>query len=196
MAKLEDRTRLSLARARQATGLSLAELAARTEISASTLSRLEGGERRVTIEALERIAEALGTTAASVLAEAAREDRLLVPTPRIELAGDVSGIVLRVEDDGRSLLRLTVPARRSLLHTGVHPGTEWLHVLRGRLGLRVGTRDIVLEPGQTAQFPTTEPHAFGGHGGPADILSRFEPGAHRHEPPRSGGPRAPGAPEP
>jgi transcriptional regulator with XRE-family HTH domain len=179
MANLEDRTRTTLGRARNATGLSLAEVADRTGISASTLSRIESGERRVTIDFLERIARALGTTAAAVLADAALEDRLLVPTPAVKLAGGLTGVVLRVEDDGRSLLRVTVPVRKTLSHTAVHPGTEWLHVLRGRLGLRVGERQVTLEPGQTAQFDTNQPHAFGGIGRPADILSRFEPGAHR-----------------
>lgn len=178
MANLEERTRVALGRARLATGMSLATLAAETQISISTLSRLESGERRVTIDALERIAMALGTTAAAVLADAAREDRLLLPTPPVELAGGLTGVVLRVEDDGRSLLRVTVPARR-LTHTAVHPGREWLHVLRGRLRLRVGERRLDLRTGQTVQFDTTEPHAFGGVGGPAEILSRFEPGAHR-----------------
>jgi transcriptional regulator with XRE-family HTH domain len=178
MANLEERTRVTLGRARTATGLSLAEVATKTGISPSTLSRIESGERRVTIDFLERIASALGTTAANVLADAAREDRLLVPTPPVELAGGLTGIVLRVEDDGRSLLRITVPVRKTLTPRA-HPGTEWLHVLRGRLRLRVGERQVTLEPGQTAQFDTSRPHAFSGVGGPAEVLSRFEPGAHR-----------------
>ena len=179
MAKLEDHARTALARARAATGMSLADLSGRTGISASTLSRIEAGERRLTVDFLERMADGLGTSAAAVLAEAAREDRLLVATPRIRLAGGMSGIVLRVEDDGRSLLRITVPARQTLRQAVAHPGSEWMHVLRGRLRLRVGERDAVLEPGQTAQFDTNQRHAFGGVGAPADILSRFEPGAHR-----------------
>lgn len=178
MANLEDRTRVALGRARIATGMSLAEVASKTEISASTLSRIESGERRVTIDSLERIAKALGTTAAAVLADAAREDRLLVPTPAVKLSGGLTGIVLRVEDDGRSLLRVTVPVRKALTPRA-HPGTEWLHVLSGRLRLRVGERQVNLESGQTAQFDTSQPHAFGGVGGPAEVLSRFEPGAHR-----------------
>lgn len=179
MAELEEQTRLALGRARHATGMSLADLAQRTGISPSTLSRMEAGERRVTVDALDRIATALGSTAAAVLADAAQEDRLLLPTPEVHLEGGLTGVVLRVEDDGRSLLRITVPARRSLTHTEVHPGTEWMHVLRGRVRLRLGDRQVDLLPGQTAQFATTTPHAFGGVGGEAEILSRFEPGAHR-----------------
>ena len=179
MANLEEETRLALARTRNASGMTLADLQAATGISASTLSRIEAGERRLTVDFLERIAESLGTTAAAVLADAAREDLLLLPAPRAKLSGGMSGIVLRIEDDGRSLLRITVPPRQSLRRTAVHPGQEWLHVLRGRIGLRVGEREVVLEAGQTAQFDTSKPHAFGGVNGPAEILSRFEPGAHR-----------------
>lgn len=178
MANLEERTRVALGRARTAAGLSLAEVASETGISASTLSRIESGERRVTIEFLERIAGALNTTAAAVLADAAREDRLLVPTPPVKLAGGLTGIVLRVEDDGRSLLRVTVPVRKTLTPR-THPGSEWLHVLRGQLRLHVGERQVTLQPGQTAQFDTSRPHAFSGIGQPAEVLSRFEPGAHR-----------------
>src|ERR687895_551936 len=98
MATLEDRTRAALGRLRHAAGVSLADLASRTGISASTLSRIEGGERRLTIEALERISAALGTSATAMLAEAAREDQLLLPTPPVQLPGGHTGVVLRVED--------------------------------------------------------------------------------------------------
>lgn len=179
MATLEDRLRSTLARTRIASGLSLQDLSDRTSISRSTLSRLESGTRRLTVETLETLAEAFGTTAVALLAEAAQEDRLLLPTPTVELHGGSRGVILRVEDDGRQLLRLRVPNRQRFPKPESHPGTEWLHLLRGRLRLRVGARDVVLEPGQTAQFPTTDPHAMAGVDGDAEILSRFEPGAHR-----------------
>ncbi len=178
MANLEERVRRVLARRRQASGQSLAEVAAATGISASTLSRIEGGDRRVTVDALATLAEAYGTTAAAVLAEAAREDLLLLEHQPVELEGGLRGIVLRVDDDGRSLLRLQVPPRPGPLHGRAHPGTEWLHVLTGRLRLQVGDRQVVLKAGETAQFSTDQPHAFAGIGH-TEVLTRFEPGAHR-----------------
>ena len=168
-----------MARARSAAGLSLQQLSERTSISASTLSRVETGSRRVTVEMLETLAQGLGTTAVALLADAAREDRLLLPTPTVDLDHGMVGMVLRVEDDGRQLLRITVPHRKALPAGMTHPGTEWFHVLRGRVRLRVGRRDVVLQPGQTVQFATTEPHAMGGLDGAAEVLSRYEPGAHR-----------------
>lgn len=159
--------------------MSLAELAERTGTSASTLSRLENGERRLTVEALEAIATGLQTTVHNLVADAERSDRLLLPAPEIELDDGSRALVLRTETDGRQLLRMLVPQRRPSARQE-HPGTEWLHVLRGRLWLAVGDRQLVVEAGRTAQFDCSLPHAMGGARGPADILSRFEPGAHRH----------------
>lgn len=158
--------------------MSLAELAERTGTSASTLSRLENGERRLTVDALEAIAQGLETTVHNLVADAERSDRLLLPVPEIELDDGSRALVLRTEADGRQLLRMLVPQRRPSTRQE-HPGTEWLHVLRGRLWLAVGDRQMVVEAGRTAQFDCSLPHAMGGDRGPADILSRFEPGAHR-----------------
>lgn len=168
-----------IGRRRVALDLSLADLAVRSDVSVSTLSRIETGGRKVTVELLEAVAAALDTTVTALVAEAAQEDRLLVPTPPVELGNGVTGYLLRVEEDGRQLLRLTIPVRRPLPEPRTHPGTEWFHVLRGRVRLRVGEREVVLDPGQTVQFDTTRPHVFGAVGSPAEVLSRFEPGAHR-----------------
>jgi transcriptional regulator with XRE-family HTH domain len=179
MATLEERLRTVVGQRRVAIGLSLAELGSRSGVSVSTLSRVETGGRKVTIELLEALAMPLETTVAALVAEASQEDRLLVPTPPVQLGSGLTGYLLRVEDDGRQLLRLTIPVRRSLPEPRTHPGREWFHVLRGRVRLRVGERELVLQPGQTVQFDTTRPHVFGAVGTPAEILSRFEPGAHR-----------------
>jgi transcriptional regulator with XRE-family HTH domain len=179
VATVEERLRVVLGRRRTALGLSLADVSARSGVSVSTLSRVETGARKVTVELLEAVADPLDTTVTALVAEASQEDRLLVPTPPVELGHGITGFLLRVEDDGRQLLRLTIPVRNPLPPPRTHPGTEWFHVLRGRVRLRVGERELVLDPGQTVQFDTTRPHVFGAVGSPAEVLSRFEPGAHR-----------------
>lgn len=176
---LDERLRGVVQQARTAAGMSLSDLGERTGISPSTLSRLENGERRLAIDMLETIASGLQTTVHNLIADAERTDRLLLPVPEIELDDGSRALVLRTEESGRQLLRMLVPQRRPA-ERQEHPGTEWLHVLRGRLWLAVGDREIVVEAGRTAQFDCTLPHAMGGDRGPADILSRFEPGAHRH----------------
>jgi Cupin domain len=39
-----------------------------------------------------------------------------------------------------------------------HEGHEWLHVLNGRLRLVLGDQDLVLTPGEVAEFDTRLPH--------------------------------------
>lgn len=46
-----------------------------------------------------------------------------------------------------------------------HEGSEWLHVLDGRLRLLVGERDLTLSPGEAAEFDTSLPHWPGGADG-------------------------------
>jgi quercetin dioxygenase-like cupin family protein len=42
-----------------------------------------------------------------------------------------------------------------------HSGYEWLYVLSGRLRLVLGERDLVIPPGEAAEFDTTLPHWLG-----------------------------------
>ena len=39
-----------------------------------------------------------------------------------------------------------------------HPGQEWGYILTGRLGVRIGFDDYVLEPGDAIAFDSTTPH--------------------------------------
>ena len=52
----------------------------------------------------------------------------------------------------------------------VHPGRDWFTVLSGTIVLRLGERTILVGPNEAAEFSTMVPHAFGAHGGPAEIL--------------------------
>jgi quercetin dioxygenase-like cupin family protein len=68
-------------------------------------------------------------------------------------------------------MRITRPEpRRGTDELRVHPGRDWFTVLSGAVVLLLGERTIVVEAGQAAEFSTMIPHAFGAHGGPAEIL--------------------------
>ena len=56
----------------------------------------------------------------------------------------------------------------------VHEGYEWLYVLDGRLRLILGDQDLVLRPGEAAEFGTEVPHWFGNADDePAELLVIF-----------------------
>jgi quercetin dioxygenase-like cupin family protein len=55
-----------------------------------------------------------------------------------------------------------------------HEGYEWIYVLSGRVRLVLGGHDLLLTPGEAAEFDTRTPHWFGSaNGEPAEFLSIF-----------------------
>lgn len=55
-----------------------------------------------------------------------------------------------------------------------HEGYEWPYVLNGTLRLLLGEQDLVLHPGEVAEFDTHVPHRLGASGDtPVEILALF-----------------------
>lgn len=159
---------------RQRSDTTLAELSEATGISVSTLSRLESGQRRPNLELLLPLAGAHGVPLDELVGAPPTGD------PRIHLKP--------VSQHGMTMLPLTrrpggVQAYKMVIPAGdtrrdpdpqVHEGYEWLYVLNGRLRLVLGDRDMVLAPGEAAEFDTHVPHWFGGADAEAvEFLSLF-----------------------
>jgi transcriptional regulator with XRE-family HTH domain len=159
---------------RVARGWSLDELAARCHLSPSNLSRIETGQRRLSLDQLASLARALGTTLDQLVESATDEDVVIRPQ-RDERRGMTAWLLTR--DPGPhgvtvAKLRLTRPVSRDGgTELGVHPGRDWFTVLSGTVVLLLGERTILVETGQAAEFDTMTPHAIGAHEGPAEILA-------------------------
>ncbi len=141
--------------------LTLAELAARTGISVSTLSRLESGGRKPTLELLLPVASAYGISLDDLVASAAEDPRVV---QRAVSRGGMTMVPLTRRPGGLQAYKLTVAPgkRRRTPDPQVHEGFEWLYVLDGRLRMVLGPHDLVLEPGEVVEFDTRVPHWFGG----------------------------------
>lgn len=162
---------------RVARGWSLDDLAARCYLSPSTLSRIETGHRRIALDQLAPIARALGTTL-DQLVESVDDDDVVIRPQRDVMRGVTTWMLTREPGPhGISVakMRVTKPEpQRSTDELGVHPGRDWFTVLSGTVVLLLGERTIQVEAGQAAEFSTMIPHAFGAHGGPAEILCIFD----------------------
>ncbi|HEV7963401.1 MAG TPA: XRE family transcriptional regulator [Actinoplanes sp.] len=158
---------------RVARGWSLDDMAARCYLSPSTLSRIETGHRRIALDQLAPIARALGTTL-DQLVESVDDDDVVIRPHRDVMRGVTTWILTREPGpQGVTVakMRITRPEpRRGTDELRVHPGRDWFTVLSGAVVLLLGERTIVVEAGQAAEFSTMIPHAFGAHGGPAEIL--------------------------
>ncbi|MFJ4828988.1 helix-turn-helix domain-containing protein [Streptomyces sp. NPDC088747] len=167
-----------LRRIRKERGATLAGLSEVTGISVSTLSRLESGLRRPSLELLLPIARA-HQVALDELVGAPPVDDPRVRAKPISMHGRTYWPLTR-QPGGLQAYKVLEPVRRMEPEPRTHEGYEWLYVLAGRLRLVLGEHDVVLGPGEAAEFDTRVPHWFGSTGeGPAEFLSLFGPQGER-----------------
>jgi len=177
LAKIVDGIGPRLRALRRDRGLTLETLASDTGISMSTLSRVESGKRRPTLELLIPIARAHRVALDQLVAAPATGDPRVHLKPRRHRRGSI--VVPLTQYPGRvQVFKQILAPRQPKLVT--HTGYEWLYVLAGTFRLIIGEREFTLDPGQVAEFDTSEPHWFG----PADtnaveILHLFGPHGDR-----------------
>ncbi|MCZ4511194.1 XRE family transcriptional regulator [Streptomyces sp. ActVer] len=162
-----------LRRIRKERGATLAGLSSATGISVSTLSRLESGLRKPSLELLLPIARAHQVPLDELVGAPQVGD------PRIRAAKPIvhygrTHWPLTRQPGGLQAYKVLEPQRKLEPEPRTHEGYEWLYVLSGRLRLVLGEHDVVLAPGEAAEFDTRVPHWFGSTGeGPVEFLSLF-----------------------
>jgi transcriptional regulator with XRE-family HTH domain len=165
---------------RQRQGVTLAQLADTTGISVSTLSRLESGGRRPTLELLLLLARAHQVPLDELI------DAPPTGDPRVHLRPisrfGMTFIPLSRHPGGIQAYKQIFPAHwpQGEHEQQTHEGYEWLYVLSGRIRLMLGEHDVWLTAGEVAEFDTRVPHAFANPGpGPAEALILFGPQGER-----------------
>jgi transcriptional regulator with XRE-family HTH domain len=164
---------------RQQRDATLAELSAATGISVSTLSRLESGQRRPTLELLLPLARVHQVPLDELVGAPSAADPRLHPKP-IERGGMTMWPLTRRPGGVQAYRALIPPGLRSEPEQQSHEGYEWMYVLSGRLRLLLGEHDLVLVPGEVVEFDTHVPHWFGNTADvPAEVLVLFGPQGER-----------------
>jgi transcriptional regulator with XRE-family HTH domain len=174
-----------LRKVRELRGVTLTDVAERTGISKSTLSRLETGQRRPSLELLLPLAQAYRVPLDDLVGAPEVGDPRVRLRPRRVHGRTV--LPLTRNPGGVQAWKIVVPANQTRPAPRTHDGYEWLYVLTGRMRLVLGDQDLVLTVGEAVEFDTRLPHWFGSAGdGPAEVLSIFgRPGERMHV--RSGG---------
>jgi transcriptional regulator with XRE-family HTH domain len=161
-------------------GATLGQLSATTGISVSTLSRLESGQRRPTLELLLPLARA-HQVPLDELVDAPETGDPRIHQRSFERHG-VTMIPLTRRPGGLQAYKQVFPPRwpAGELEQQVHEGYEWLYVLSGRLRLLLGDNDVTLSAGEVAEFDTRTPHAIANPDpGPAEVLTLYGPQGER-----------------
>jgi transcriptional regulator with XRE-family HTH domain len=164
---------------RQQRGATLAELSSTTGISVSTLSRLESGQRKPTLELLLPLARAHQVPLDELVDAPETGDPRIHAKPFTRHG--VTVVPLTRRPGGLQAFKQLYPPHwpGRAPEQGSHEGYEWLYVLNGRLRLLLGDSDLVLNPGEAAEFDTHVPHAFATGDQPAEVLCLFGPQGER-----------------
>jgi transcriptional regulator with XRE-family HTH domain len=159
-----------LKRVRTQRGVTLTELAASTGISKSTLSRLEAGQRKPSLELLLPIAQAHKIPLDELVAAPQVGDPRIRLTPQVRKGRVV--VALTQQPSGTHAWKVIIPPERKEPELRTHEGYEWLYVLSGQMRLILADHDITMGAGEVAEFDTRLPHWFGAAGDqPVEILS-------------------------
>ena len=158
-----------LRRLREQRGVTLTDLAAATGISKSTLSRLETGQRRPSLELLLPLAETYHLPLDELVGAPRVGDPRVRTRPRTRNGRLVYPLTQR--PTGTAVWKVVIPPERER-RLRTHSGHEWLYVIAGEMRLILGEHDVVMGPGEVAEFDTAQPHWFGPAGDePVEILS-------------------------
>lgn len=165
---------------RRQLGSTLAELSAETGISVSTLSRLEAGQRKPTLELLLPLARAHQVPLDELVDAASSGD------PRVRSSAvvrhGISFFPLTRRPGGLQAFKVVYPPRwpRGAPVQQTHEGYEWLYVLAGPLRLVLGDHDLELGTGEVVEFDTQVPHWLANPGRrPAEAIFLFGPQGER-----------------
>lgn len=175
---VDSRVRKRLRELRMQHGLTLEDVASRSNIDISTLSRLESGKRRLALDHLPRLAAALSVTTDELLRTPEAEDPRVRGSSHTRHGITYWPLTRSGPAGGLHAFKVRISARRRKppAELPVHEGQDWTYVLSGRLRLVLGERDFTIGPGEAVEFSTWTPHWFGVVEEPVEAIMIF--GAH------------------
>ncbi|MGH3629841.1 MAG: helix-turn-helix domain-containing protein [Sciscionella sp.] len=179
LTEIEETVRTRLRNLRTTLGLSLDELAARTNLGPSTISRVETGKRTISLDILLALATALQVNLDTLLNVHSDDDVVIRPTPTT--SGKRTTWMLSRPTSSTTAVKMRLEPTQRTTQQKVHPGHDWFFVIQGRVRLALGERQITVETGQAVEFATMTPHAFAALDGPAELIMIFDrDGTHAH----------------
>jgi transcriptional regulator with XRE-family HTH domain len=154
---------------RKQAGLSLQQLAVKSDVSAAAIHKIEQSGMVPTITTLLKVAGALGRPVAyfvdeeevasdpTVFVRDGEQRPILTSHTGIDLAG-ISGTYGRFYLAGARAT--VVPGASSGDHFLEHPGEELVYLLEGALEFVVNHQTYRLQPGDSLHFRTVQPHSW------------------------------------
>jgi transcriptional regulator with XRE-family HTH domain len=165
---------------RKRRNLTLTEVSDRTGVSVSTLSRLESGLRRPTLELLVPLAQTYRVPLDELVGAPQTGDPRIHPKP-IRRHGMIH-IPLTRHGAPVQAFKMILPgaAGHAPIPQRAHGGYEWFYVLAGTVALKIGDTVTQLDEGEAAEFDTRIPHGIASASAePVELLGLFSPQGER-----------------
>ncbi|MFN3258548.1 MAG: helix-turn-helix domain-containing protein [Ilumatobacter sp.] len=175
---IEHVVRARLRSLRRSLGLSLDDLAAQANLGASTISRIETGNRTISLDVLVPLARALHVDLDALLDVDADDDVVIRPVAN-PMADGITTWMLSRSTGNTIAMKMRIEPNDREPEQSVHPGHDWFFVLDGRIRLLLGERALIVETGEAAEFATMTPHAIMAIDGPAEVVMIFDRDGHR-----------------
>lgn len=166
---LERSLGLAVRELRQRHNLTIAEVSARVGISSGMWSKIENGQTAMSLDTLARIGRALGVSLSTLF----RRYDVALGDAQLVKAGEGMEVVRRgtkrghtyhllAYDQGPSKtfepFLISLDDASEVFPSFEHPGTEFIHMLQGKIEYRHGQQTYVLEPGDSLTFRGDVPH--------------------------------------
>lgn len=154
---------------RQRHGLTIAEVADRAGISRGMLSKIENAQTATSLDALHRLAQALGVSLSTLF----RNYDVPEGSAQLVKKGEGMEVVRRGTKRGHTYhllaheqgptklfepFLITIDSPDATFPVFEHPGTEFLYMLEGRMEYRHGQHTYLLTPGDALTFRGEVPH--------------------------------------
>jgi transcriptional regulator with XRE-family HTH domain len=172
MTDIESVVRTRLRSLRNTLGLSLDDVAALANLSASTISRIETGHRTISLDVLVPLARALHVDLDSLLDVRSDDDVVIRPNP--SCANGITTWPLSRPTGKTIAVKMRFEPTKVAPKQRVHPGHDWMFVIKGRVRLFLGDREMIVNTGEAAEFATMTPHACAAIGSPAEVIMIFD----------------------
>ena len=157
---------------RQSLGMSLDELAERSHVSPSTISRVETGKRTISLDLLVALAAGLEVSIDALLEPSHDDDVVIRPTA--QQRPGVTTWSLSRPTGSMVTVKQRIEPDQPKGDPKVHPGYDWFFVLSGCVRLTLGDRVILVREGEAAEFDCMVPHLFEAEGSSTEIISIFD----------------------
>ena len=154
---------------RQRHGLTIADVADRAGISRGMLSKIENAQTATSLDALHRLAQALGVSLSTLF----RNYDVPEGSAQLVKKGEGMEVVRRGTKRGHTYhllaheqgptklfepFLITIDSPDATFPVFEHPGTEFLYMLEGRMEYRHGQHTYLLTPGDALTFRGEVPH--------------------------------------